>query len=258
MVAEWSYRETAFRPAAGLTDQYRDEFRPEAAWILRQVSLEWRAPASRHALMVRRTNADFSGRANGYWGGQRYLRLSSGSARLDGWLVAGEARFGRHRTQAEVETSEFQGFGRADIEGWRFDRSNFVGGKRVAEAGAEGTLRRFRLAGETARRWGRLRGALTWYEIRPRAELESWIKIVFTVRDRERHELSSDRYSLAAFSLGGSAELHGLSLSLGLHQFVHFDDHGGRGAGEPEDLVDERPSGWFGGTFLETSVAKEF
>ena len=260
LAVEISYRESSYTPSTHLTDEFRDEFLPDGWFLLRQQSIEWRGVAGRCDVIARHTDVNFNGRANGYWGGQRYLRLSHGSTHLNGWLAAAQARFGRDRMQLEVQTSEVAGFGRADIEGWRFGSSDFFGGKQVVQGGGDGLLQRFRIGYETNRPWGRLRGGITWYELYPSVELESWIKIIFVREDYERHTLASDRYSLAALSFGGETELLGLCLGFGLHQFVHYDDHlkpPGDPPGEPGEPSD-RLSGWYGGTFLELSLARRF
>ena len=254
LAMEASYREFLYEPHSGLSDAFRDEFLPEAQLYLRQVSLEWRG--SPVDLVLRSTSLDFYGLANGYWGGQRYLRLSSGRGALDGWLVSAQRRFGRDRIQADFETSDLSASGRADIEGWRFDDSNFVGGKKVAEGGGEGRLERYRIGYERSRAWGRLRGGVSWYEIRPTIDLASWTKIVFVRRDYEEYDVSSDRYSLAALSLGCSIEWRDVVFDLGLHQFVHFDDHLPASSDDPGGSGKEDLSGWYGGSYLEMAVVK--
>ena len=255
---EASYHEERFRQDAGLTGEFHDEFLPAARAYLRQVSLEWRRLASRCDLLVRHTDFDLQASAEGYWGGQRYLRLTRGRGEIDDWLAAAQVHLGRTRVLADFETSDFACSGRADVEGWRFDLSDFLAGKKVLQGGGDGVSRRLRLAAETSRSWGRLRGGVTWYEIRPRLEAESWIKVVFIREDYERWTLASDRYSLAAVSLGAEWVWADVSFQVGLHQFVHFDDHRRASIPGPEN-PDARPAtGWYGGTFLDVVLERRF
>jgi hypothetical protein len=265
LAGEVSYRGSSGEPNASLSGASHDEFLPQGDLYLRQFSIEWRGLASRFDLIARHTNCDVRGGGNGYWGGQRYFRMSHSSVRLDGWLAATQVRLGNGRMQLDVASSDFSGFVRVDGEGWRFGRSDFIAGKKVFQVSGDGVLQRFRLGYEQARSPARLCGAFTWYEIRPSASWESWTKIVVVRQDYEQNR-ASGRYSVAAFSLGGEARWRDLALELGLRQFVHFDDH--RKAPEERPAVpglpsgpgesSERPSGWYGGTFLETSLSRRF
>lgn len=259
-------QERRYEPRESLSDRLRYEFQPDGWSVLRQNEIVWRHRAG-IGLVVRRTRMEMQGEGRGFWGGQRYLLLHHLDARIRSWLGAAEYELGsRQRLLAEWERAEIEGFGRAKIESWRFAswQTAWLNGERVFLGSLSGEWDRIHVAYRT--HWGdrRFEGGLSWYEIRvePETKLDAWSKLVFGRADEETTTLASDRYSLAAFSLGARIPLNALRLSLWLHQFVHFDDHVDEVGPEGDAPVGvegtSSADGWMGGTWFQMALGWSF
>ena len=246
----------------------RYEFLPTAWSMSRQQSLEWEHPSGWKAL-VRHSDVAMTADGAGYWEGQRYLRLSHTEAAADGYLAALQVPLGsRSRLLVDAENTDFDAFARIDIDSWRFASWEvaWLGAKKVVQLGGAGQWRRYHLAYEGP--WGAwsLGAGATWYDIRPDAYSESWIRVPFSrPQDYEKTALGTSRLDLGAVSLRAERRLGAAYVSAELHQFVYANDHAGdSGDGqdpdpdEPGDGSGDDVGGWFGGTYATMSIGFRF
>jgi hypothetical protein len=256
--------ESDYQPQFGLAAADY-EFQPQAWSMSRQQSLEW-ATTDGLRLLVRHSDAQLRADGAAYWEGQRYLRLSHTTARLESYLAAIQLSRGPgRRIIADVEFGDVEAFVRVDVDSWRFAswEQAWLGAKKIIEIDGQTRWERYHLACEVP--WGAwsVGGGLSYYEIRPVASSESWIHIPLVAPlDYEKAELASPRLSLGAVSLRAGRRFGKLSFSAEWHQFVYGNDHRGDSPDPEPPLPDAEPAvvpnGWFGGTYATFSLGYFF
>jgi hypothetical protein len=263
-ITESDYREDAELASSDY------EFLPTAWSMSRQQSLEWEHRRGWRAL-VRHSDLAMTVEGAGYWEGQRYLRLSHTDAAVESYLAALQIPVGaRSRLVIDAETAEFDAFARIDVDSWRFASWEvaWLGAKKVVQLDGAGRWRRYHVGYDGP--WGAwsLGAGVTWYDIRPDAYSESWIRIPFArPQDYEKTTLGTPRLDLGAVSMRAERVFGSTLVAAELHQFVYANDHGGEGGGDgdiPDPDPDPDPGapddvgGWFGGTYATVSVGFRF
>ncbi|MFH1845144.1 MAG: hypothetical protein ABIF77_18305, partial [bacterium] len=267
LCAEMSVRQTSYTEQNDLAGTETYEFIPEAWSSTRQYSLEW-GDRGKLRFLVRKTESKFRGAGNGYWGGERYTRMSHGHYDLKSWLLGTRIPFTAGRSfLVDLEFGEFSGFGRIDVDSWKFAswQEAWLGAKKIIQLGGEGRWERYHVGYQTPWKTWDLKGGLTWYEIYPNAYSESWIHVVFFPRQEyTKSTLTSSRFTLGAFSLGCQREFGRLSIMAEMHQFIFFNDHlkddpSTEPEPEPGDPdAGDNPGGWFGGTYAHLGFGYSF
>jgi hypothetical protein len=257
--------ESNYQPQHALMDDGYD-FQPEAWSMNRQQSLEW-VRNDRLRLLARHSDVQLQADGAGFWGGQRYLRLSHTQARMESFLGAIQVSLGSgRRVFMDVEFGDYDAFARMDVDSWRFAswEQAWSGAKKIIQLDGTGTWERYHLAYQGP--WGAwsVGGGLSYYDIYPDAFSESWIHIPFLrPQEYEKSVLASPRISLGAVSLQAERWLGNVFLSAELHQFVYGNDHPGEIADQDEPAPPApppgpAPGGWFGGTYASFSVGYSF
>jgi len=267
LCAEMSVRQVSYSTQEDLIGIEDYEFIPEAHSSTRQHSLEW-GDRGQLRFLIRQAESRFRGIGNGYWGGERYTRLSYGHYDLRSWLVGSWIPLSAGRSLlVDMEFGEYSGIGRIDVDSWKFAawQEAWLGAKKIIQLKGVSRWERYHVGYQTPWKAWNLKGGLTWYEIYPEAFSESWIHIVFArPADYTKTSLTSSRFTLGAVSLGCSREFGRISILAEVHQFVFFNDHleDGSSVGpdpEPgEPGADDSPGGWFGGTYGHLGIGYSF
>jgi hypothetical protein len=162
----------------------------------------------------------------------------------------------------DLEFGEFEGFGRFDVESWRFVswQQAWSGAKKIIQLDGAGRWERYHMAYQDSVGAWSLGGGLSYYDIYPDAFSESWIHIpLLRPQDYERNDYSASRMSLGALSLNVSRSFRGFDIEFELSQFVYGNDHVEReAAADPAPAETEDHGGWFGGSFAEISVGYRY